>query len=109
MSDWIRNLMPGDKVIFDGRVRLVDKVGKLHVIVGGCKFRKNSGENVDSHDWDRRCIYEWSLAKEESCRADTLYHNNVKRLRYQAWGVLSRELVAQVVALIEGGNEAGGG
>jgi hypothetical protein len=57
-DDFLLNLKPGDRVIVSGRfasddmLKIVDRITKTQIIIGGVKFRRDNGYRIGTYQWN---------------------------------------------------------
>lgn len=103
MTDWIDNLKAGDEVMVGhgiGTIRYrkatVTKIGKLHIIVGKSKFRRD-GRLAGNDPWSHLQIYEPTEKRREiKRRQDAL--EAVQSCR--SWDKLTTDELEEIVGWI---------
>lgn len=99
-TDWLAKLQVGDEVMLTRpypMLKTVEKFTKLHVIVGGEKYLRNTGRKAGElygyiHQRDDDTLREWEEGRERNVISN--------RLRDIRWSEVSLETLRAIAALL---------
>lgn len=100
---WLQALKAGDSVVLQRgignglNVCVVDKVTRTQVVIGGSRFRRDTGREVGGYTWDRASIVEPTADRVHKARLQSArsYLSSVR------WSEVSDATVLDAATLVE--------
>lgn len=111
MSDWLKELQVGDKVIVCGNrlhrkvVRRVEKLTKTQIVLSGTstRYRRESGYQVGGDIWDKTSIARHTDEQEQAINEANEIASISSKLGRVVWHKLPLATLRAIAALIEEG------